>query len=31
MHVPYRGGGPALTDVSGGHVTAMFATLPSAV
>jgi tripartite-type tricarboxylate transporter receptor subunit TctC len=31
VHVPYRGGGPALTDVSGGHVTAMFATLPSAV
>jgi tripartite-type tricarboxylate transporter receptor subunit TctC len=31
QHVPYRGGGPALVDVSGGHVTAMFATLPSAV
>jgi tripartite-type tricarboxylate transporter receptor subunit TctC len=31
LHVPYRGGGPALVDVSGGHVTAMFATLPSAV
>jgi tripartite-type tricarboxylate transporter receptor subunit TctC len=31
QHVPYRGGGPALIDVSGGHVTAMFATLPSAV
>jgi tripartite-type tricarboxylate transporter receptor subunit TctC len=31
LHVPYRGGGPALIDVSGGHVTAMFATLPSAV
>jgi tripartite-type tricarboxylate transporter receptor subunit TctC len=31
VHVPYRGGGPALTDVSGGHITAMFATLPSAV
>jgi len=30
-HVPYRGGGPALVDVSGGHITAMFATLPSAV
>lgn len=30
-HVPYKGGGPALIDVSGGHVTAMFATLPSAV
>ena len=31
QHVPYRGGGPALADLSGGHVTAMFATLPSAV
>jgi tripartite-type tricarboxylate transporter receptor subunit TctC len=31
VHVPYRGGGPALTDVSGGPVTEMFATLPSAV
>jgi tripartite-type tricarboxylate transporter receptor subunit TctC len=31
LHVPYRGGGPALIDVSGGHVTAMFATLPSAI
>jgi tripartite-type tricarboxylate transporter receptor subunit TctC len=31
LHVPYKGGGPALIDVSGGHVTAMFATLPSAV
>ena len=31
MNVPYRGGGPALIDLSGGHVTAMFATLPSAV
>ena len=31
LHVPYRGGGPALIDVAGGHVTAMFATLPSAV
>jgi tripartite-type tricarboxylate transporter receptor subunit TctC len=31
QHVPYKGGGPALIDVSGGHVTAMFATLPSAV
>lgn len=31
LHVPYRGGGPALVDVAGGHVTAMFATLPSAV
>jgi tripartite-type tricarboxylate transporter receptor subunit TctC len=31
QHVPYRGGGPALVDVYGGHVTAMFATLPSAI
>ncbi len=31
LHVPYRGGGPALVDVLGGQVTAMFATLPSAV
>ena len=31
QHVPYRGGGPALADVYGGHVTAIFATLPSAV
>jgi tripartite-type tricarboxylate transporter receptor subunit TctC len=31
LHVPYRGGGPALADVAGGQVMAMFATLPSAV
>jgi tripartite-type tricarboxylate transporter receptor subunit TctC len=31
QHISYRGGGPALIDVTGGHVTAMFATLPSAV
>jgi tripartite-type tricarboxylate transporter receptor subunit TctC len=30
-HVPYRGGGPAVTDVFGGHITGMFATLPSAI
>jgi tripartite-type tricarboxylate transporter receptor subunit TctC len=30
-HVPYKGGGPALVDVMGGQVEAMFATIPSAV
>jgi tripartite-type tricarboxylate transporter receptor subunit TctC len=30
-YVPYKGGGPAVTDLIGGHVDAMFATLPSAV
>jgi tripartite-type tricarboxylate transporter receptor subunit TctC len=28
-HVAYRGGGPALTDLMGGRVDIMFATLPS--
>jgi tripartite-type tricarboxylate transporter receptor subunit TctC len=28
-HVAYRGGGPALTDLMGGRVDVMFATLPS--
>jgi tripartite-type tricarboxylate transporter receptor subunit TctC len=28
-HIPYKGGGPALSDVMGGQVDAMFATLPS--
>jgi tripartite-type tricarboxylate transporter receptor subunit TctC len=28
-HVPYRGSGPALNDLVGGHVTMMFATMPS--
>ena len=31
IHVPYKGGGPALNDLLGGHVDAMFATLPSAI
>jgi tripartite-type tricarboxylate transporter receptor subunit TctC len=30
-HVPYKGGGPALTDLLGGHVEAQFATSPSVV
>jgi tripartite-type tricarboxylate transporter receptor subunit TctC len=30
-HVPYRGTGPALTDLLGGHVTIYFSSLPSAV
>src|SRR5476649_1137798 len=30
-HVPYRGTGPALTDLLGGHVTMYFSSLPSAV
>ena len=30
-YVSYKGGGPAIIDLVGGHVDAMFATLPSAV
>jgi tripartite-type tricarboxylate transporter receptor subunit TctC len=30
-HVPYKGGGPALTDLLGGHIEALFATSPSAM
>jgi tripartite-type tricarboxylate transporter receptor subunit TctC len=29
-HVPYKGAGPAMTDVVGGHVQVMFAPFPSA-
>jgi tripartite-type tricarboxylate transporter receptor subunit TctC len=31
LHVPYRGGGPAVTDLLGGQVQAYFATLISAI
>jgi tripartite-type tricarboxylate transporter receptor subunit TctC len=30
-HVPYRGTGPALTDLIGGHVSIYFSSLPSAI
>ena len=30
-YVPYKGGGPAVTDLMGGHVDSMFATMPSVV
>lgn len=30
-YVSYKGGGPAIIDLIGGHVDAMFATLPSAI
>jgi tripartite-type tricarboxylate transporter receptor subunit TctC len=29
IHVPYKGGGPAVIDLIGGHVQVMFASLPS--
>ena len=31
MHVPYKGTGPALTDLLGGHVSMYFWSLPSAI
>jgi tripartite-type tricarboxylate transporter receptor subunit TctC len=31
VHVPYRGTGPAMTDLLGGHVGIMFASIPTAI
>ena len=31
LHVPYRGGGPALSDLLGGHVEVMFDTLVTSI
>jgi tripartite-type tricarboxylate transporter receptor subunit TctC len=31
VHVPYKGTGPALTDLIGGHVSIYFSSLPSAI
>jgi tripartite-type tricarboxylate transporter receptor subunit TctC len=31
IHVPYRGGGPAVTDLIGGQVQVLFIPLPAAI
>jgi tripartite-type tricarboxylate transporter receptor subunit TctC len=31
LHVPYKGGGPAVADVMGGQVQSMFATIPNVI
>lgn len=31
VHIPYRGGGPAVIDLVAGHVEALFVTLPAAI
>src|SRR5215813_1317179 len=31
LHVPFKGGGPAMIDVVGGHTKAIFATMPTAL
>jgi tripartite-type tricarboxylate transporter receptor subunit TctC len=31
LHVPYKGGGPAMTDVLAGHVSVLIVTLPAAM
>jgi tripartite-type tricarboxylate transporter receptor subunit TctC len=31
VHVPYKGGGPAIADVVGGQITGSFASMPSAI
>jgi len=30
LHIPFKGGGPAMIDVVGGHTNAIFATIPTA-